>query len=93
MDVPDEAYDAATAVGIFSFGHVDAAAMDEILRVVRPGGFVVIGLNQHFYDEGSLVKKISKLEAEGKAKLFSSEHGLHVPGTGTTGWVLALEKV
>ena len=93
LDAGDGVYDAATAVGIFSFGHVDADAMDEILRVVRPGGIVVIGLNQHFYDEGSLVAKLSKLESSGAIKKLSEEHGAHVPGTGTTGWVIVLAKV
>ncbi|VAV99212.1 hypothetical protein MNBD_ALPHA08-1099 [hydrothermal vent metagenome] len=93
LDVPDGAYQAATAVGIFSFGHVDADAMDEILRVVQPGGFVVIGLNQHFYEEGSLVEKIRQLEISDKIRLLSQEHGAHVPGTGLTGWVMVLEKL
>lgn len=93
MDAGDEAYAAATAVGVFSFGHVDANAMDEILRVVKPGGPVVIGLNQHFYDEGSLVKKLDALEADGRIKLISQEQGAHLPGTGTTGWVIVLEKI
>ncbi len=93
LDVDDDAYGAATAVGIFSFGHVDADALDEILRVVRAGGFVIIGINQHFYDEGSLVAKITALESAGKIKLLSKEHGAHVPGTGTTGWVFALERI
>ncbi len=93
LDVIDDAYRAATAVGIFSFGHVDAAALDEILRVVQPGGFVIVGLNQHFYQEGSLVKKIGTLESDGTVRQLSAEHGAHVPGTGTTGWVIVLEKV
>ena len=93
MDVEDGAYAAATAVGVFSFGHVDANAMDEILRIVQLGGFVVIGLNQHFFEEGSLIKKLDTLAAEEKIKLISKEHGAHVPGTGTTGWVIALEKL
>lgn len=92
MAAKNGAYAAVTAVGIFSFGHVKADAMKEILRVVRPGGFVVIGLNQHFYEEGSLTEKLTALEEDGKIKLLSQEHGEHVPGTGTTGWVIVLER-
>lgn len=93
IDAEDGIYDAATAVGVFSFGHVDADAIDEILRVVCPGGLVVIGINQHFYNEGSLVAKIGLLSDSAKINLLSSERGEHMPGTGTDGWVFVLKKI
>jgi len=92
LDVGDGFYDAATVVGVFSFGHVNADAMDDILRVVRPDGFVVIGINQHFYDEGTLVAKLNALNDHSTVELLSSERGEHMPGTGTDGWVFVMKK-
>lgn len=92
MDVDDDTYAAATAVGIFSFGHLKAEAMDEILRVIRPGGALVIGLNEHFYEEGSLTRHLETLEKAGQVEILNREYGAHLPGTQTGGWVLSLRK-
>ena len=93
MDVPDAAYAAATAVGIFSFGHLKAQATDEILRTILPGGTLIIGLNEHFYEEGSLTAHLDKLEQEGRVEILSRDYGAHLPGTGTGGWVISIRKV
>ena len=92
MDADDEAYDAAACVGVFSFGHVMSDALDDILRVIKPGGALVIGLNDHFYEEGSLTAKLDALEAAGKLTVETREHGDHLPGTGLQGWVIGARK-
>jgi predicted TPR repeat methyltransferase len=92
MDAPDTAYDAATCVGVFSFGHVMADAVDDILRVLKPGGSLVIGLNDHFYQEGSLTAKLDLVQKEGLVTVKKTEHGEHIPGTGLTGWVISAKK-
>lgn len=92
MDAQDSFYDAATCVGVFSFGHVMADAVDDILRVIKPGGVIVIGLNDHFYEEGSLTGKLKALESTGKLTVEKEEHGEHLPGTGLQGWVIGVRK-
>ena len=69
IDVADGVYDAATVVGVFSFGHVDAAANDEILRTIRPGGVLIIAMNDHYYEESSVPKKLEALDAAGIIEL------------------------
>ena len=92
MDTADAVYDAAACVGVFSFGHVMADALDDVLRVLKPAGVLVIGLNDHFYQEGSLTAKLSLLENVGRINGRTEEHGAHVPGIGLTGWVIAARK-
>ena len=92
MDVEDAVYDAATCVGVFSFGHVMADALDDILRVLKPEGVLVIGLNDHFYHEGSLTNKLAALESADIIVDRKDEHGDHIKGTGLTGWVIAARK-
>jgi len=88
----DEQYDAAVAVGVFSFGHVLPDALDDILRIMAPGAPLVIGLNEHFYDEGSLTAKLIDLSGAGRIDRLAEEHGEHIQGTGLTGWVIAVRK-
>lgn len=92
LDADDGAYDAATCVGVFSFGHVSPDALEEILRVVRPGAPIVIGLNEMFYEKGDLTRKMATLQDAGRLEILSQEKGEHLPGEGMEGWVIRLRK-
>ncbi|GIL00894.1 MAG: methyltransferase type 11 [Alphaproteobacteria bacterium] len=93
IDAREGEYGALTAVGIFSYGHVAPAALDEFLRLTAPGAPIVIGLNDHFFQEGSLTARIDTLAADGRLQRVSQAHGDHIRGTGLTGWVIVLRKV
>ena len=92
LDVIDETYDALTAVGVFSFCHIMPEAVDELLRVIRPGGTIIIGLNDHYYDEGMLTEKLEALEKQDLLKIMKREHGEHIPQNDLKGWVLTISK-
>ncbi|MGI9351089.1 MAG: class I SAM-dependent DNA methyltransferase [Rhizobiaceae bacterium] len=93
LDADNNQYDAVTAVGVFSFGHILPDAVDELLRITKPFGTVVIGLNDHFYEEGSLTDKLEVLQNENRLKIISREHGDHIPANDLKGWVLTLKKL
>jgi predicted TPR repeat methyltransferase len=92
LDTPTATYDAVTAVGIFSFGHVGPDALDEFVRVVKPGGLIVIGLNEKYFEEGSIARKLGALGQNGVLEEIAREHGDHIPGTGLSGWVIVARK-
>ncbi|MGI9334438.1 MAG: class I SAM-dependent DNA methyltransferase [Gammaproteobacteria bacterium] len=92
LDVADASYDAATVVGVYSFGHLHADTTETILRAVASGGLVVIGVNDHFYGEGSLRTKLDALEHDGFVTRLLAEHGAHLPVKGVEGWVFVLRK-
>lgn len=43
LDFPDEHFDAVLSMAAFEFIHDDQKALDEFMRVVKPGGYVLIG--------------------------------------------------
>lgn len=92
LDAHDGEYAGVAAVGVFSFGHIEADAMDELLRVTAPGGPIIIGMNNHYFEEGSLTRKLDRLAADGLIERISEEEGDHLPGIGLTGWVIATRK-
>lgn len=92
LDAGDGEYTGLTAVGVFSFGHIMPDAVDELLRVTAPGGPIVIGLNDHFYQEGSMTAKLAALESQGRLSLLSVEEGDHLPGIELSGWVIVTRK-
>ncbi len=88
----DQTYAAAMAVGVFSYGHVSPDALDEILRVLKAGASLIIGVNDHFYEEGSLRAKVDDLAGQDRLKVHRWEHGEHIPGAELDGWVLRAIK-
>jgi len=93
IDANDKQYDGAAAVGVFSFGHISSDAIDEILRVLKPGAPLVIGLNDKYYDQGDFPAKLEQLQTDQLIRITAREHGLHLKNIeGSTGWVITCIK-
>lgn len=93
LDVADASYDALAIVGVFSMQHVKPDVMDDLVRAVRPGRPIVIGLNDKFYRLGQLTAKLDALSATGRISQLSHEHGAHIPEINLTGWVISLRRL
>jgi len=92
LDIPNGTYAGVAAMGVFSFGHVYADALDEMMRILRPGGVLIIGVNEVFVNEGTLTPKIDGLAAAGTAEVAESGYGDHMPESGVNGWVYVLRR-
>ena len=57
-------------------------ALDDIVRVVKPGGCLVVGLNDHFYRQGALMAKLDAMESDRLLADRTDTHGEHIIGTG-----------
>ncbi|MGE3173410.1 MAG: L-histidine N(alpha)-methyltransferase [Planctomycetota bacterium] len=60
-------FDAAVMVGVFSYGQAPAAALDEVLRLVRPGGVVALTMRTDFHRDNAMGirSRIEELEEAG----------------------------
>ena len=65
-------FDAAVSVGVFTVGHVPAKGLDELVRVVRPDGYIVYSLRPDIYEANGFQKKHADLEAAGKAAVIEA---------------------
>lgn len=88
LAVDDGSYGAVTAVGCFSFGHIDPSAVDELLRVLRPGGALLIAVNEPYFNEGRLMARLYRHAAEGRVQIVFTERGAHIPGHDIRGWII-----
>lgn len=81
IQLDDDCYDVAFAVGVFTLNHVKAeGAMDEMARVVRPGGLVSFTIREDvmFEQEYGYEAKMDQLCREKVWKLVSkSEEDYH----------------
>lgn len=64
---PNDHFQAAILVGVYSFGQAPAHSLDEVLRVVKPGGVIVFTVRTDFYDEDAMGvrSRIEDLETKG----------------------------
>jgi len=71
LDIPDQAYDAGISCGTFTHGHVKADALDEILRVLKPGACFACTIHREVWQSAGFDSKFSQLMASGVAELES----------------------
>ncbi|XP_071954387.1 uncharacterized protein [Antedon mediterranea] len=75
MDVENDSYDALIIVGAFAFNHLKSDVFPDLIRVTKPGGYIVNNLRARWlkleasYADGKLEADMEKHEKEGKWKL------------------------
>ena len=89
LDVEAGIYAGITSSGTFTHGHVGPEAIDELIRLVRSGGWIVISINSgHFAAHGfeakfaSLGDTITNLEFRELPIYAASGSGEHAQDTG-----------
>lgn len=69
LDFPDDSFDAVFSVGVFTEGHAPPSSFDELLRVVKAGGWMGFGVRDDVYESGGFREKMEDLEEAGKWSL------------------------
>jgi predicted TPR repeat methyltransferase len=60
----DDAYAGVISAGVFTSGHVGVEGLDELIRICRPGGVIVLTVKNTLWDQG-FAARITELEARG----------------------------
>ena len=69
LDFPSDSFDGVASAGVFTVGHAPPGSFDELVRVTRPGGYIVFSLRPDVYEANGFREKQSSLESEGKWRL------------------------
>tara|TARA_R110002020_G_scaffold15143_29_gene53894 strand:- start:757 stop:1380 length:624 start_codon:yes stop_codon:yes gene_type:complete len=72
IDLPDNSYDGAVCVGVFTNGHVGPAAFDELARVVRPGGTIVATVHENVWQAEGYPAHLEALAESGAATVIAA---------------------
>jgi predicted TPR repeat methyltransferase len=65
LDLPTDAFAAVVSTGVFAAGHAPPESFDELIRVTRPGGYLIFSVRTDVYAEGGFKDKQEALEREG----------------------------
>ena len=69
LDFPDDSFDAVVSIGVLTLGHAPARSLDELVRVTRPGGFVIFTLRPDLYESAGFREVREELEIAGRWEL------------------------
>jgi len=58
---PNSPYDALICSGTFTHGHLGPEALDNLIKLVRPDGWYVIGVNNEHFEAREFDKKLNQL--------------------------------
>lgn len=61
LDIADQTYGAIVSSGTFTHGHVGPEALDELLRIARPGAVFVLSINAEHFDARGFGQKFKSL--------------------------------
>ncbi len=80
LSFESDTFDSTTCVGTFTIGHAPPESLDELVRVTKPGGYVVFTIRPDHYTEAGFDVKQNALEEAGKWELAErSEPFLPLP--------------
>ncbi|MBZ9987566.1 class I SAM-dependent methyltransferase [Mesorhizobium sp. BH1-1-5] len=80
----DRAYAGIISAGVFTSGHVGVEGLDELIRICRPGGVIVLTVKNTLWQTG-FAERILELEAEGTVtRLEETRPYASMPGEGDT---------
>lgn len=57
----DDCFDAIISAGVFTSGHVGVEGLDDLLRICRPGGVIVLTVKEKLWQSG-FSKRVAELE-------------------------------
>lgn len=75
LAIDDNSYDAAISSGTFTHGHVGSEPLDEIFRIIKPGGILACTVHNDLWQTHGFETKFEILINRGTIKCLSLEEG------------------
>ena len=96
LSLASAAFDATIVVGVFVRAHAPASAFDELLRVTKPGGYLIFTLRPEFYQGTDFKDKMAELTETGQWALVETSDPFpgryaHFPEVNLQVWVYRRE--
>ena len=92
LEIADSSYAAALSSGTFTHGHVGAEPLDEIFRIIVPGGIFACTIHNDVWQDLGFDKKIRELSESGKIEVVEQNLDLYFADGARDGQYCVLRK-
>jgi predicted TPR repeat methyltransferase len=92
LDIESNIYDAAVSSGTFTHGHVGAEPLEEVVRILKPGGILAITVHCDLWQSHGFEAKLESLVSSGAIECITVEEGAYYKGGGLEGWFCVYRK-
>jgi SAM-dependent methyltransferase len=72
LDFPDDRFAATMAIGVLTHGHAPPDSLDELIRVTKPGGYIVFSMRTDAFLNNGFKEKQDALEQGGRWRLVEA---------------------
>lgn len=92
LERDDASYDAVISSGTFTHGHVGPEPLDEIFRILKPGGILACTVHLDLWESMGFKAGFETLVLQGTAQLISLEQGSYYLDGAVEGWFCSYRK-
>jgi predicted TPR repeat methyltransferase len=92
LERDDASYDAVISSGTFTHGHVGPEPLEEIFRILKPGGILACTVHQDLWESMGFKAKFEALVEQGTARLISLNQGSYYRDGAVEGWFCSYRK-
>jgi predicted TPR repeat methyltransferase len=93
LAMTDHAYDALICTGTFTHAHVGAACLDELFRIMKPGGVFACTVHKDVWQPSGFATITAALEKAGTLKTLHRQMGTYyTKSTEPEGWYIVWQK-
>ena len=86
-------YDVVTCVGTFTYGHVKAHALDELIRITKNKGLICFTVNEGIYEKYGFDEKINELKNNKAWNVKKISRSNYIVNKGVSAWLCLAEII
>ena len=86
-------FNAITCVGTFTYGHVTAHALDEMLRIIKKDGLICFTINEGIYLEYKFDKKMEQLSNDRLWEVINFSKCSYIVNKDIEAWLCIAKKI
>jgi len=94
VPLESNSYDVLISTGTFTHAHVDAGCLDELFRILRPGGLFVCTVHKDVWEPEGFEQKIARLTTAGMVEtVYQEADYLFKDASDKEGWFIVWERL